>query len=53
MKKVISLPIVVEGKYDKILLTSIFDCTVVTTDGFSVFNSKEKQHFIIFQIISS
>ena len=39
----ISLPIVVEGKYDKSTLLSIFDATVITLGGFSVFNSKEKQ----------
>ena len=39
----ISLPIVVEGKYDKSTLLSIFDTTVVTLGGFAVFNSKEKQ----------
>lgn len=39
----ISLPIVVEGKYDKSTLLSIFDTTVVTIGGFAVFNSKEKQ----------
>ena len=37
----ISLPIVVEGKYDKSTLLSIFDTTVVTLGGFAVFNSKE------------
>ena len=42
-KKRISLPVIVEGKYDKNTLSQIFDCTVITTDGFSVFNSKEKQ----------
>ena len=39
----ISLPILVEGKYDKNTLLSIFDTTVVTLGGFGVFNSKEKQ----------
>lgn len=39
----ISLPIVVEGKYDRSTLLSIFDATVVTLGGFAVFNSKEKQ----------
>ena len=39
----ISFPIIVEGKYDKSTLLSIFDTTVVTLGGFSVFNSKEKQ----------
>lgn len=42
-KKRITLPIIVEGKYDKIKLTSIFECRVFTTDGFGIFNSKEKQ----------
>ena len=39
----ISLPIIVEGKYDKSTLLSVFDTTVVTLGGFGVFNSKEKQ----------
>ena len=42
----ISLPIIVEGKYDKSTLLSIFDTTVVTLGGFGVFNSKEKQSLI-------
>ena len=43
MKHRIDLPILVEGKYDKTTLTSMFDATVVTLGGFSVFNSVEKQ----------
>ena len=39
----IDRPILVEGKYDKITLTSLFDATVLVTGGFSVFNNKEKQ----------
>ena len=39
----ISLPIAVEGKYDKSTILSIFDTTVITLGGFGVFNSKEKQ----------
>ncbi len=42
-KKRISLPIIVEGKYDKITLASIFDCRVFVTGGFGVFNNKELQ----------
>lgn len=42
----ISLPIIVEGKYDKSTLLSIFDTTVVTLGGFGIFNSKEKQALI-------
>ena len=45
-KKKISLPILVEGKYDKNTLLQIFDATVITLGGFGVFNSKEKQHLI-------
>ena len=39
----ISLPIVVEGKYDKITLSSIVDAPIVTLGGFSVFNSEQRQ----------
>jgi len=42
-KKRITLPVVVEGRYDKSALLSIFDATVIVTDGFGIFNSKEKQ----------
>lgn len=41
-KKKISLPIIVEGRYDKATLSSIFDCRVFTTDGFGIFRSEEK-----------
>ena len=34
--------ILVEGKYDKIKLSSLIDATIITTDGFSVFNNEEK-----------
>lgn len=42
-KKKISLPIIVEGKYDKNTLSQIFDAKIFTLGGFGVFNSKEKQ----------
>ncbi len=42
-KPKIDRPILVEGKYDKITITSHFDATVFTTGGFSIFNNKEKQ----------
>ena len=45
-RKKISLPIVVEGKYDKSTILSMFDTTVITLGGFAVFNSKEKQALI-------
>lgn len=34
--------LIVEGKYDKIKLSSITDALIITTDGFSVFKNKEK-----------
>ncbi|MBQ4557712.1 MAG: DUF4093 domain-containing protein [Clostridia bacterium] len=47
MEKIkISLPIIVEGKYDKIKLDSILDAKVITTGGFGIFNSKEKKALI-------
>ena len=45
-KKRLRYPVIVEGRYDKSTLLSIFSATVVTTDGFSVFNSREKQSLI-------
>jgi ribonuclease M5 len=42
----IRLPIIAEGRYDKSTLASIFDATVITTGGFGIFNSKEKQALI-------
>ena len=33
---------VCEGKYDKIKLSSIFDTTIITTNGFSIYNDDEK-----------
>ena len=38
----ISRAILVEGKYDKILLERFVDANIFTTDGFSIFSSEEK-----------
>lgn len=47
MEKVkISLPIIVEGRYDKSALSGFIDATIITTGGFSIFNDKEKQALI-------
>ncbi len=35
-------PVVVEGKYDKIKLSSIIDSQIISTDGFGIFKEKEK-----------
>ena len=32
-KKKISLPIIVEGKYDKATLSGMFDCTVISVES--------------------
>lgn len=36
------IPIVVEGKYDKMKLSQVTTANIITTDGFGVFNKKEK-----------
>ena len=38
--------IIVEGKYDKIKLSSIFDTLIIETTGFSIYKDKEKQRLI-------
>ena len=43
----IDLPVIVEGKYDKNTLLQIIDASIITTGGFSVFNSKEKRSLIL------
>ncbi len=42
----LDLPIIVEGKYDKIKLSSIFDTVILTTEGFGIFKNKEKVQLI-------
>lgn len=39
----LSCPVVVEGRYDKQRVLSVAEGTVIQLDGFSVFNSREKQ----------
>lgn len=42
MKKRIKYPIIVEGKYDKIKLESLFDADIIVTNGFDIFNKSER-----------
>ena len=42
----IDLPIIVEGKYDKIKIKSIADACVIQTDGFGVFKNHERLSLI-------
>ncbi|MBO5195640.1 MAG: DUF4093 domain-containing protein [Clostridia bacterium] len=36
------IPVIVEGRYDKSKLAEILDCQIITTNGFGIFNHKEK-----------
>mgnify|MGYP002731799798 FL=1 len=38
--------IIVEGRYDKIKLSSLIDGIIIETDGFGIFKNKEKQKLI-------
>ncbi|MBQ7604796.1 MAG: DUF4093 domain-containing protein [Clostridia bacterium] len=42
----IDLPVIVEGKYDKIRLSSVFDCDVIVLNGFSFFRDDGKKETI-------
>ena len=46
MKEKIREVIVVEGRYDKNALLQVVDATVITTEGFGVFNDKEKVDYL-------
>ena len=38
--------VIVEGKYDKIKLSTVLDTVIIQTDGFGIFKDKEKQKLI-------
>ncbi len=40
------IPVIVEGRYDKIKLSAVADGMIITTDGFGIFKKKEKQALI-------
>lgn len=42
----LAVPVIVEGKYDKIALSAVVDANIITTDGFGIFNSREKRALI-------
>lgn len=42
----ISQAVIVEGKYDKIKLSSIIDAFIIETNGFGVFKDRERLNFI-------
>lgn len=42
----VDMPIIVEGKYDKIKLKSIIDGIILTTDGYGIYKNREKMALI-------
>lgn len=42
----LTIPVIVEGKYDKIKIKSVVDATVLATDGFGIFNNAERRALI-------
>ena len=42
----VKYPIIVEGKYDKSKLASLVDGDIIVTNGFGIFNNKDKLNFI-------
>ncbi len=42
----LSRAVLVEGKYDKIKLTSLLDACILTTEGFGIFKNKEKLAYL-------
>jgi len=38
----VSIPVLVEGRYDKIKLSSVICADIITTEGFGIFSSREK-----------
>lgn len=36
------LPIIVEGKYDKMKISEVANAVIITTEGFGIFNKKER-----------
>ena len=38
--------IIVEGRYDKIALSSLVDTVIIETGGFGIFNDRERLHYI-------
>lgn len=42
----LTMPVIVEGRYDKIKLQSVIDGIIITTDGFGIYNNRAKQALI-------
>lgn len=46
LKPRLRYPVIVEGRYDKSAILGMFSGVVITTEGFGIFNNKEKQALI-------
>ena len=42
----LDMPVIVEGKYDKITLENIIDASIIPTNGFGIFKDKERCELI-------
>ena len=42
----LDMPVIVEGRYDKIKLESVIDAVIITTDGFGIYRNREKRELI-------
>ena len=42
----LTIPVIVEGKYDKIKIKSIVNATIIAADGFGIFKNEEKRALI-------
>ncbi len=42
----LDMPVIVEGRYDKIKLESVIDAVIITTDGFGIYRNREKRALI-------
>ena len=42
----LDMPVIVEGRYDKIKLQSVIDAVIITTDGFGIYKNRKKRDMI-------
>ena len=42
----LDMPVIVEGRYDKIKLRSVVDAVIITTNGFGIYRNRKKRAMI-------
>ena len=42
----LDIPVIVEGKYDKITLENVIDAPIFKTDGFGIFKNAQMRQFL-------